>query len=207
MRKLLLAGAAVGALIAASGAAQAGVVIVRAFSGSGPSGFLAPGPGVGEPSEPWAYGAGSPIPPPSGTDVGWGSPGVSRGETPSNEAVSVTDFEITFASALDAAQLGVPTGNCAGDEGGGTVFCVGSTQWTTHFNPADPDSITFVAPAGTELDPGSDYFVNIMLLGGDGVSGEAFSGAWTAVPEPASLALLGFGLAGLGVIRRRRKAA
>jgi hypothetical protein len=207
MKKLLLAGVAVGALVGIAGAAQAAVE--RSFSGSGGSGSL--GPGAGQ--EPWTYGASSPIPPPAGTDVGWGSPGFSKGLTPSAEAVTVNDFEITFAHPLDAAEIGLP-GGCGGTETGGTVFCLGgaSTPWTPSFSALTPDMITFTAPsAAASLAPGQDYFVNVALLAGDGVSGGAFTGSWSvAVPVPkpgtlASLALLGAAFAGLGLFGPRRK--
>ena len=91
MKKLLLAGVAAGALVVMAGAPQAAVE--RTFSGSGASGFL--GPGAGQ--KPWTYGSIGP------GDVGWGSPGVGAGETPSREAVTVSDFEITFLHPLDPA--------------------------------------------------------------------------------------------------------
>src|ERR1700730_4220554 len=76
---------------------------------------------------------------------------------------------------------------CVGSAAGGTTLCgvdsSSSTVWTAVFNSATPDTIEFFAPTGTSLAMGQSYFVNVFLLPGTGVSGEAFTGAWTTPPR------------------------
>ncbi len=204
MRKLLLTGAAFGCLMMGPLSAQADSPIYS-FTGSGTTGSL-----VGS-NEVWQYGG---LPPPSTSDVNWGSPGIGAngqglGGASYGETISATDFQITFAKPLDAGQIN-NSGGCGGGNNGGTAFCsfVGANpvQWPATFGT---DSITFDAPPGVSLKQGGAYFVNIFLSPGEGVSGGSFSGDWsaegTAVPEPASLSMLGAGLLSFGWFRRRRR--
>jgi hypothetical protein len=214
MRTLLLAGVAAITLVGVAESANA--AILREFSSPAtyypypgypnPTGYLDPV----TPSEPWTYGSGTLILDANGnptTDVGWGSPGVSRGLTGYNGPGSASDFEIVFGQTLTGVQavidpaqiaLGMTMG-CAGSEGGGTVFCGptpgGYGQWAV--TGYGSNWITFMGPPGTDMKEGQDFFVNIMLL--DGGGGAAFSGDWTgSIPEPSTWAMMLLGFAGLG---------
>lgn len=193
--------------------AEASPFVIATFGGSGSSsgdnGTLA------SPSEVWLLNCNvlgpSDLPCPVG-DFGWGSPGVGELLAPYGESTPATDFEITFNVPIDPGQITLGSdSHCAGRETGGTTFCTDDgTLWTPSFTSSAPDSIAFFAPPGTSLVPGQEYFVNIFLEGSLPLSAPVvFTGEWTggeSTPEPASLLLLGSGLAfGARFLRKSRK--
>jgi hypothetical protein len=198
----LLAAIVTGGLLFAAAPARADIT----FSGGGASGTLSSA------SETWwfNYDGGASVP---GSLNNWGSPGVGAGTAYYGEASPAYGLTITFdgGGAINAASI--ITGNsagCAGSTGGGTTFCALSPDALWLAFQTGPDTIQFLAPdTGSALALNHQYFVNIFF---DGETPTSFSGAWlteltappTGVTEPASLVLLGSGLLGLSLLRRRR---
>ena len=217
-KKLLLAGVSAVALGAASVPADAAAIVANQwytghftatpsplFAGIGPGGTL----GTHGPILPTGFA--NAIAAPGSTTA----PFSLTITLPSGGYLTVTDvedsgdrFTMDVNGAPATAAVGNPSGLTPGGQQAvgdmtsvpvpGAAFC--SESISTCLSNPDFSSGTFVLPAGTDTITGT--FLGVIGFGRMDLIVEPAS---TAAPEPATLSLLGAGLAALGLIRRRRR--
>ena len=139
----------------------------------------------------------------------WGIPGLGSGTRPFTGPYTFTDFHISFSGLPSGVTLNAAPATSGFGYDETTRFSVSpfsadtSTLWVRFMFD---DSVSFVAAdPGTYLFPGRPFFVNVTFTGPINPDRLRFEAAWTTfVPEPTMTALLGLGLAAIGLVRRRR---
>jgi len=110
--------------------------------------------------------------------------------------------------SLDVADLLGNSLGGGGVVGGGYRIEVGNTVFSPTIAAVySPTSSVFTTVYPTGLTGLNSLAINIVSLGGfDNFAVDNIVLRYTKVPEPSTLALLGFGLIGMGLVRRRRTA-